>query len=101
VFNPNTTQSSTGEILVKRLIGILASTLALAACSDAAVPTGIVAKGIETEQEFEGRGVFQRYVAMGTSVSMGWQSDGVDARGQRASWPAQLALLAHRELSQP
>lgn len=49
----------------------------------------------------EGRGVFQRYVAIGTSVSMGWQSDGVLAASQETSWPAQLARLAHRELALP
>jgi len=32
---------------------------------------------------------------------MGWRSDGVAAATQRASWPAQLARLAGRELPQP
>ena len=49
----------------------------------------------------EGRGWFQRYVAIGTSVSQGWMSDGVLAAGQQASWPAQLARLAEREMSLP
>ncbi len=49
----------------------------------------------------EGRGWFQRYVAIGTSVSQGWLSDGVLAAGQQASWPAQLARLAQREMSLP
>jgi len=49
----------------------------------------------------EARGVFQRYVAIGTSVSMGWQSDGVVDSTQRTSWPAQLAARAERDLSQP
>jgi hypothetical protein len=49
----------------------------------------------------EGRGDFHRYVAVGTSVSMGWQSDGVLGASQETSWPAQLARLAHRELSLP
>ena len=49
----------------------------------------------------EGRGVLHRYVAIGTSVSMGWRSDGVYAPYQETSWPAQLAALAHREMSLP
>ena len=51
--------------------------------------------------EFAGLGEFQRYVAIGTSISMGVQSDGVYGATQRTSWPAQLARLAHRELSLP
>ncbi len=41
--------------------------------------------------ESEGRGVFQRYFAIGTSVSAGVQSDGLIAATQMTSWPAQLA----------
>src|SRR5690349_8916533 len=42
----------------------------------------------------EGIGDFHRYVALGTSVSMGVQSDGVYEAGQRTAWPAQLAAMA-------
>ena len=56
---------------------------------------------IVAEEVSEGIGVFQRYVAIGTSISMGVQSDGVYAATQETSWPAQLARLAHRELSLP
>jgi hypothetical protein len=45
--------------------------------------------------------MFDRYVAMGTSVSMGWQSDGLTAVLQRQSWPAQLAERAGRPFSLP
>jgi hypothetical protein len=51
--------------------------------------------------ESEGRGVFQRYVAVGTSVSMGFQSDGLVAATQATSWPAILSAMAGRELMQP
>jgi hypothetical protein len=47
------------------------------------------------------RGVFQRYAAIGSGMSMGWRSDGVTAQSQYDSWPAQLARMAHRELDQP
>jgi hypothetical protein len=52
-------------------------------------------------QQSEGRGVFQRYVAIGTSISMGAQSDGVDSVTQKSSWPAQLARMGNREITQP
>jgi lysophospholipase L1-like esterase len=49
----------------------------------------------------EGIGIFQRYVAIGTSISMGVQSDGVYDVGQRTAWPVQLAAMAHRTLTIP
>ena len=42
-----------------------------------------------------------KYVAMGTSVSMGVMSSGVLAADQAFSWPAQLAELAGVPFSQP
>jgi len=53
------------------------------------------------ENESEGRGVFQRYFAIGTSVSAGVQGDGLIAATQATSWPAQLAAAAGRTLNQP
>ncbi len=44
---------------------------------------------------------FQRYVAIGTSISAGVQSDGLIAATQLASWPAQLAAFAAATLKQP
>jgi lysophospholipase L1-like esterase len=41
-----------------------------------------------------GREAFQRYVSIGTSVSMGVQSDGVYYATQQTSWPALLAHMA-------
>ncbi len=70
----------------------------LGACSDqpSAVPS--TASALELS---EGRGAFQRFVAIGTSVSEGWQSDGVYGATQRTSWPRQLAQLANRDITQP
>jgi lysophospholipase L1-like esterase len=48
-----------------------------------------------------GRGLLNRYVAIGTSVTMGVQSDGVFAGSQRDSWAVQLAALAGHEMSLP
>lgn len=75
--------------------------LAVTACSrDAGSPTAVPVEDVAFQQS-EGRGVFHRYVAIGTSISMGVQSDGVIAEGQRNSWPAQLSRLAHREITAP
>src|SRR5205823_11048591 len=64
-------------------------------------PASRLTLGRASANQSEGRGVFQRYVAIGTSVSMGWASDGVIAATQVTSWPAQLAARAGRDLSQP
>lgn len=55
----------------------------------------------QSNEGFAAIGDFQRYVAIGTSISMGVQSAGVNAVTQQASWPAQLARLARRELALP
>ena len=77
--------------------------LALAACSDSATEPFAAPSpdGITPDFASEGLGVFQRYVAIGTSISMGVASDGVLAASQQTSWPAQLARLAHREIDLP
>ena len=90
---------------ITRRLFALASVAVTAACSDS-IPTSPTSAGIApsafTEESLsEGRGVFHRYVSIGTSVSMGWASDGVRAESQQASWPAQLARMAHREMSLP
>ena len=73
----------------------------LAACADSPTAPARVALDGPAFQESEGRGVFQRYVAIGTSLSMGWASDGGIAGSQVSSWPAQLARMGHREITQP
>lgn len=80
---------------------LLAAIAALAACTDAPVAPTRMAVPAATLQQSEGRGVFQRYVAIGTSISMGWASDGVNQELQEGSWPAQLARMGHREITQP
>lgn len=81
-------------------VSLLACVTVVSACVDGNAPTGLPQVDI-LPQESEGRGVFQRYVAIGTSVSMGWQSDGLNATMQSESWPAQLARLAGRDLDLP
>jgi lysophospholipase L1-like esterase len=41
------------------------------------------------------------YVSVGTSISMGVQSDGVLAPAQQTSWPAQLAAFGNQNMSLP
>jgi len=74
----------------------------LGACStDQSTAASSVAPTSLSADRSEGRGALQRYVAIGTSISMGWQSDGVFFATQSGSWPAQLAAMAGRTLSQP
>lgn len=78
------------------------SLLAVAACSDRGDPTApVVSTGTSIRKLDAGRGEFHRYAAIGTSISMGVASDGVHEGSQQSSWPAQLARLAHRDLSLP
>lgn len=44
---------------------------------------------------------FERYVSIGTSITMGVDADGVLFRSQRESWPAQLAEIAGAEFTVP
>ena len=71
------------------------------ACSTDSSITSLKAPGAASENQSAGRGVFQRYTAIGTSVSMGVQSVGVNDSLQATSWPAQLALMGGRAISQP
>ena len=79
----------------------VAATLSLAACVDSPYAPTPAAPRAPALQESEGRGVFQRYVAMGTSISMGVASDGVVGSSQENSWPAQLARMGGRDITQP
>ena len=50
---------------------------------------------------FSARPAFQRYIAIGTSISAGVQSDGLIFASQATSWPAQLDAAVGRILKQP
>jgi hypothetical protein len=50
---------------------------------------------------FSARPAFQRYIAIGTSISAGVQSDGLIFSSQATSWPAQLDAAVGRILKQP
>ena len=91
-------------MIARRLYSAVVALAALAACADGSLAPTEARQPLEQispELISEGEGIFQRYVAIGTSISMGVQSDGVYSATQQTSWPAQLARLAHRELSLP
>jgi hypothetical protein len=84
----------------------LASMLAVStsACTSdqiVAPSTSQAAPSAPQENIFTAHATFQRYVAIGTSISAGVQSDGLIAATQVASWPAQLSGMALSSLKQP
>lgn len=88
----------------KRALGAALVVLVVTACKDAPNPSAPAVGALDDAAaafHSEGRGAFQRYVAMGTSLSMGVASDGAIAASQEQSWPAQLARMAHREMTLP
>jgi len=82
-------------------VGVVIAFAGACAATDSPMPSGPMAASSASLDQSGGRGVLQRYVAIGTSVSMGWQSDGVVAATQATSWPAQLAAMGGRTLDQP
>jgi hypothetical protein len=83
---------------MKRFVTCVSATLTLVACTDSVGPR-LEQPSLRfqiTQQE-----TFARYFAIGTSNSMGVQSAGVFAAGQKAAWPAQLAARAGAPFSLP
>jgi lysophospholipase L1-like esterase len=81
----------------------VAAAASLSACSDH-LNSPLDASSTRTNTDLPGfpaLGDFQRYVAIGTSVSMGKSSEGVYSASQQMSFPAQLARLANREMTLP
>lgn len=77
---------------MKHTFALAAAALAVVACSDSLSPRWTSPGSRGSRDLFPtAQDVFQRYVALGTSNSMGVQSAGIFAAGQRAAWPAQLA----------
>jgi lysophospholipase L1-like esterase len=70
---------------------VTASTFALLACSDGGVsPVASDTRPLENLSA-QAKSDMANYVAIGTSISMGWASDGVVGGSQENSWPRQLA----------
>lgn len=86
----------------RRRIPILpALALLLAACADSTSPALSTGPSADPELRADERGMFHRFVSIGTSISMGWQGDGAVGTAQAESWTAQLARLAGREQRLP
>lgn len=84
-------------------LAALASLAAVGCSSDQLVgpPDGRVAPSAPEANFFGAHAAFQRYFALGTSISAGVQSDGLLAATQLTSWPALLAGMAGVALKQP
>jgi hypothetical protein len=82
------------------VLPILAASLAVSACQDAAEPVAPLGSVVAPNQA-EGRGFAQRLYAIGTSISAGTCSDGNIASCQQNSWVAQIIRAMHREPSLP
>ncbi len=81
----------------------LGASLAFAACSDPVAPPSPnrVASSGNTSASPTAQEIFTRFVALGTSNSMGVQSAGIFAGGQQAAWPAELARRVGMPMSLP
>ena len=89
-------------MLLRRSSLLLSAVSVIAtACGDSDSPMLSTAPKLNTTSAPEALGLFHRFVSIGTSVSMGFQSDGAVAAGQQQSWTAQLAQLAGRDQSLP
>jgi len=75
---------------MRRTLSPLGALLAFAACGDPVAP-GRASSSPSDATQPTAQQMFARFVALGTSNSMGVQSAGVFAGGQRAAWPAELA----------
>lgn len=88
---------------MKYALSLVAAALVVSACTDPVSPGR--SRRPPGQPDFDGvltaQSLFQRYVAMGTSNSMGVQSAGIFAAGQRAAWPAQLAARVGMPFSLP
>ena len=81
----------------------LLAAIIVVGCADPVSPisTRIAPERATVEATLTAQSIFERYVALGTSNSMGVQSAGIYAPGQRAAWPAQLAALVGAPFSLP
>src|SRR5690349_1808649 len=88
---------------MRHAIALLAASVLVAGCGDPVSPAR--ARTVLTQTSFDAtptaQSIFARYVALGTSNSMGVQSAGISAPGQRAAWPAQLAARVGVPFSLP
>lgn len=77
--------------MYKRIAALGIAAVALAACSDHPTTPGLRTGGTIASLSPDIAVDMSNYVAIGTSISMGWLDDGVVGRSQRVSWTSQLA----------
>ena len=85
----------------KMLVLPLLAVLVGVGCSDAATtsaPRAIDPTAVSADRTAR---TPEKYVAIGTSLSMGWASNGVYAGSQHTAWPALLAFAALQPMSLP
>lgn len=77
---------------MQRRFAVLLATLVVA-CNDPTRPDSpaSISPNPSAAKKPTAQQIFQRFVALGTSNSMGVQSAGIFATAQKAAWPAQLA----------
>src|SRR5688572_21703071 len=81
---------------------VLAATMAAqTACSDNGLAPVAADMRPLMDLEHAGPSYMSRYVSMGTSLTMGFASDGVWSESQATSWTAQLADRLHTPWSFP
>lgn len=81
--------------MLRKSMGPIVAACLVLACQDGTPsnPTSPIA----TQNESEGRGIGQRFYAVGTSISAGTCSDGNVASCQNMSWVAQVVRAMHRQ----
>ncbi len=88
----------------KSWIMVLGATITTVACADEAASPVAPPPGPRVEATVQAPNAgawFSRYVAVGTSISAGFASEGLHSGTQKSSWPAQLAQMAGTSLSHP
>ena len=74
--------------------------IVMAGCSDD-VTGPVIIDAVTRTTTPAARSAFERFVSIGTSITMGVESDGVLFRSQRNAWPAQLADIAGVDFTTP
>jgi lysophospholipase L1-like esterase len=88
-------------MITNRLMLFAVSAFALSACSNGDVSPLSADANPAASLSPQAAAYMSNYVAIGTSISMGWASDGVFAPSQSNAWPKQLAEQAGVEFSVP
>jgi len=84
------------DFVARPALGFLAliAAAALTSCGEIVQPRSALRDLSPSPKANTAQNLMARFVSLGTSNSQGVQSAGISAIGQRATWPAQLALRA-------